>query len=99
MEVDTITQEVDTEAKLQIAFERLIEIKHHKTLLQAEESVHAMTWMESKTIPLITSPVSHTLPPAASSPTTLQPTSMFLTGHSASTTQTNFRRSKTSTSN
>ncbi len=39
MEVDTITQEVDTETRLQRAFERLIEIKHQRTLLDAEEQL------------------------------------------------------------
>ena len=39
MEVDTITQELDTEAKLQRAFERMIEIKRQKTLLEAEEQL------------------------------------------------------------
>ena len=39
MEVDTITREVVTDTRLQTAFERLIEIKHQKTLLEAEEQL------------------------------------------------------------
>ncbi len=39
MELATITQEVNTEARLQKAFERLIEIKHQRTLLDAEEQL------------------------------------------------------------
>ena len=39
MEVETITQEAGTETKLQRAFERLIEIKHQRTLLDAEEQL------------------------------------------------------------
>ncbi len=37
MEVETITQEADTEIRLQKAFERMIEIKHQKNLLEQEE--------------------------------------------------------------
>ncbi|MDG6998835.1 MAG: hypothetical protein JRN15_06950 [Nitrososphaerota archaeon] len=37
MEVDTITQAVDTETTLQKAFKRVIEIKHQKNLLEQEE--------------------------------------------------------------
>ena len=37
MEVATITKEADTETRLQRAFERMIEIKHQKTLLEQEE--------------------------------------------------------------
>ena len=37
MEVDTITQEMDTETRLQKAFERMIEIKNQKNLLEQEE--------------------------------------------------------------
>ena len=37
MEVETITQEMDTETRLQKAFERMIEIKHQKNLLEQEE--------------------------------------------------------------
>lgn len=39
MDFDTITQEVDTETRLQTAFERLIEIKHQRTLIDAEEQL------------------------------------------------------------
>ncbi len=39
MEVYTITQEAGIETRLQEAFERLIEIKHQKTLLDAEEQL------------------------------------------------------------
>ena len=39
MEVTTITQGADTETRLQIAFERLIEIKHQRTILDAEEQL------------------------------------------------------------
>ena len=39
MEVETITQEVNTETRLQRAFERLIDIKHQRTLLDAEEQL------------------------------------------------------------
>lgn len=39
MEADTMTQPVDTQTKLQTAFERLIEIKHQKTLLEEEEQL------------------------------------------------------------
>jgi predicted RNA-binding protein (virulence factor B family) len=37
MEVYPITQEVDVETRLQRTFERLIEIKHQKNLLEQEE--------------------------------------------------------------
>ncbi len=37
MEVETITKEADTETRLQKAFERMIEIKHQKNLLEQEE--------------------------------------------------------------
>ncbi len=37
MEVATITKEADTKTRLQRAFERMIEIKHQKTLLEQEE--------------------------------------------------------------
>ena len=37
MEVETITQEADTGIRLQKAFERMIEIKHQKNLLEQEE--------------------------------------------------------------
>ncbi len=37
MEVETITQEMDTETRLQRAFERMIEIKHPRNLLEQEE--------------------------------------------------------------
>ena len=37
MEVQTITQETETETRLQRAFERLIEIRHQRILLDAEE--------------------------------------------------------------
>lgn len=39
MEVDTITLEADTETRLQRAFERMIEIKHQKNLLEQEEQL------------------------------------------------------------
>lgn len=39
MEVETITQEAGIETRLQRAFERLIEIKHQRTLLDAEEQL------------------------------------------------------------
>ncbi len=39
MEAETIIQEVDTETRLQKAFERMIEIKHERTLLDAEEQL------------------------------------------------------------
>ena len=39
MEVDAITREAHTETRLQRAFERLIEIKHWRTLLDAEEQL------------------------------------------------------------
>ena len=37
MLAETLTEEIDTQARLQAAFERLIEIKHQKTLLEQEE--------------------------------------------------------------
>ncbi len=37
MEVETITQEEETETRRQKAFERMIEIKHQKNLLEQEE--------------------------------------------------------------
>ena len=37
MEVETITQEVNPDIRLQKAFERMIEIKHQKILLEQEE--------------------------------------------------------------
>lgn len=37
MEVETITKEADTETRLQRAFERMIEIKNQKNLLEQEE--------------------------------------------------------------
>ena len=39
MEVETITPEADTETRLQRAFERLVEIKHQKNLLEQEEQL------------------------------------------------------------
>lgn len=39
MEVEIITQEADTETRLQKAFERMIEIKHQKNLLEQEEQL------------------------------------------------------------
>ena len=42
MEVETITMKMDTEARLQKAFERMIEIKHQKYLLEQEESAHKL---------------------------------------------------------
>ena len=37
MEVETITKEADSETRLQRAFERMIEIKNQKNLLEQEE--------------------------------------------------------------
>ena len=42
MEAETITQEIDSETRLQRAFARMIEIKHQKNLLEQEESVHKL---------------------------------------------------------
>ena len=39
MEVETIIQKADTETRLQRAFERIIEIKHQRTLLDTEEQL------------------------------------------------------------
>ncbi len=39
MEADTLTKTVDTESRLQAAFEKLIEIKHQRTLLEEEEQL------------------------------------------------------------
>ena len=39
MLAETLTQEADTGTRLQAAFERLIEIKHQKTLLEEEEQL------------------------------------------------------------